>query len=122
MKTIQQRQIEILEWERNNRNINNRCYSIEEGCTYSGEIGCAVGRIIEDKNLCEEFDGIGSVEIDVVFYELPEEIQDLGLDFLQDLQDLHDSYLNWDQSGLSPNGLIRWTYIFKKYSSEQNSH
>ena len=120
MKTIKERRKEILQWERDNRNSNNRSvdaktkgciYSGEigcaaKGCIYSGEIGCAVGRLIEDKDLCSRLDNsaLSGVCRTEVFNQLPENVKELGQEFLQDLQKLHDNYQYWNENGLSDSG------------------
>jgi hypothetical protein len=118
MKTIQQRRLEILEWERDNRNFNNRSYEKYKGCTYSGEVGCAVGRLIEDKDLCAELDKSPEPQVMDQFYNFPKNVQELGWAFLSDLQNLHDNPYNWDDIGLSPSGLYVWNNIVEKYTKD----
>ncbi len=102
MKTIQERRLEILKWEKENRNATNRSIR-NTSCAYSGEIGCAVGRLIEDKDLCARLDGLeySGVFLTPVFNQLPENIKELGKEFLDDLQKLHDRSCNWTVYGLS---------------------
>ena len=107
MKTIKERIKEILQWERDNRNSNNRSVDANtKGCTYSGEIGCAVGRLVEDKDLCSRLDNsaLSGVCRTEVFNQLPENVKELGQEFLQDLQKLHDNYQYWNENGLSDSG------------------
>lgn len=106
--TIEQRRLEILDWEKNNRNLNNRSTEGEGTvrCMYSGPIGCAVGRLIDDKELCAELDADddGAVYEPYVFAQLPYHIKELGQDFLNDLQNLHDNSQAWNENGLSSRG------------------
>ena len=106
MKTINERRLEILEWEKNNRNLNNRS---EDGgiCKYSGPIGCAVGRLIDDKELCEKLDNSkdGNTGVRSVFDQLPDSVKELGEDFLARLQYLHDNECYWDDAGPNEYGI-----------------
>jgi hypothetical protein len=115
MKTIKERRLEILNWEKDNRNINNRSVKSDGavGCAYAGPIGCGVGRLIDDKKLCAELDRRldSSVASNSLFNLLPKEVQDLGQIFLTDLQRLHDGIRFWIEKGLSSEGLIRYDAI-----------
>lgn len=115
MQTIQERRLEILNWEKDNRNLNNRSVKSNDStaCTYAGPIGCAVGRLIDDKELCAKLDEKkdSSVAAKSLFDLLPEEVQDLGQAFLTDLQRLHDGLRFWNEKGLSSEGLIRYDAI-----------
>jgi hypothetical protein len=122
-KSIESRRLEILEWEKANRNSKNRAVAdnVDSNycprCIYSGEIGCAVGRLIEDKSLCERMDlceenRVSSFSIGEL---LPLEIQELGMNFLSQLQDLHDESSNWNESGLSEVGLEKWNSVKEMY-------
>lgn len=80
-------------------------------CLYwspSNQEGCAIGRLIKDKELCKKLDGEfkddSSVGSDEVFARLPIEIQEYGQVFLAELQALHDYHPNWDRDGLSQFG------------------
>lgn len=70
--------------------------------------GCAIGRLIEDKELCRKLDGSFSDDSSVtngeVFACLPVEIREYGRVFLAELQSLHDYLPNWDKDGLSQFG------------------
>ncbi len=90
-------------------NSGNRSTSTQyyiTSCHYYGLVGCAIGRLIPDKQLCRHLDNEGksSVEEDDIFQQLPEELQAYGQDFLAALQKLHDDKLNWDCLGLSTMG------------------
>jgi hypothetical protein len=106
MKTKQERRLEILKWEKENRTSQNRAIK-DSSCLYSGEIGCGVGRLIEDKDLCarlDSFDGEAGVGNHSVFEQLPENVKELGQGFLMDLQKLHDFGHYWTPNGLSDDG------------------
>ena len=107
-------------------NKNTRSFNEQGNCCYQPtptSQGCAVGRLIADKELCKTLDanlentGVGVTR---VFNKLPIEVQELGESFLTDLQSLHDGYYNWDETGLSEDGISRVNSI-KKYYIENNS-
>ena len=108
MKTIKERRLEILKWERENRTSLNRAIDVDLSCIYSGEIGCGVGRLIEDKDLCARLDGFGGIGSGVcltsIFEQLPENVKELEQEFLSDLQKLHDHGSHWNENGLSDDG------------------
>lgn len=108
MKTIKERRLEILKWERENRTSSNRVIGDDLSCIYSGEIGCGVGRLIEDKDLCARLDRFGEAGSGVclayIFEQLPENVKELGQEFLIDLQKLHDHGHHWNEKGLSEDG------------------
>lgn len=78
--------------------------------------GCAIGRLLSPK-LQEELDKNykGSGMKDSIFSILPQEIQDLGQDFLWRLQSLHDIDDNWNSEGLTKKGERRVKQIEKAY-------
>jgi hypothetical protein len=123
MKTIQERRLEILKWEKENRTSQNRAVNNRaidsETCLYSGEIGCGVGRLIEDKDLCARLDSFGGdagVCNHLVFEQLPDNVKELGQGFLQDLQKLHDDGHYWTPDGLSDDGNGFITVLEEKWS------
>ncbi len=79
--------------------------------------GCAIGRLIKDKALCAKFDELEAFEsgVDYVFDELPEDLQELGQEFLARLQDLHDDVDNWTETGMSDDGLEQKDSIKNNY-------
>lgn len=110
-KTIQQRRMEILEWERDNRNLTNRSQPDDlVSCHYKAlpgkPFGCAVGRLL-DENTAEALDQMpeSSVGRPDIFNMLPQHVKDLGSLFLKDLQLLHDISSNWTTEGLSEEGM-----------------
>ena len=80
--------------------------------------GCAVGRLIKDKELCKQLDanleGVGTGVVRV-FNKLPIEVQELGESFLCDLQSLHDLGGYWDENGLRESGVERANRIREQY-------
>ncbi len=78
-------------------------------CKYfmEGSPGCAIGRLIEDKELCRKLDECSNtgVDEDEIFSKLPADLQEYGPDFLRELQELHDEDNNWDIYGLTQEGM-----------------
>ncbi len=111
METLKEKQLKVLNdtvaiYNKNNRSI------IDGKCLYfmEGTIGCAVGRLIADKELCKQLDGLDNGEttgVGVVFDKLPSDVKQLGVDFLKELQNLHDDVYTryWDDNGLSIKGV-----------------
>lgn len=121
MKTIKERRLEILKWERENRTSLNRAIDNDLTCIYSGEIGCGVGRLIEDKDLCARLDGlnwdvVSGVCLISVFNQLPENVKELDQEFLIDLQKLHDYGHHWNERGLTDDGESFMTEMEVKWS------
>ncbi len=91
-------------------NSYNRAIHPEEGCVYSptgDSVGCAIGRHIDNKNLCAAFDtanrsGVANHEI---FSQLPAGLAILGQGFLSDVQSLHDNERYWGPAGINECGL-----------------
>jgi hypothetical protein len=114
MNDLQKRQLVVLEETVKTYNSNNRAQG-PNSCVYhkEGTPGCAVGRLIEDKQLCIKLDSFSdsSVDSDEIFELLPEEVKDLGQRFLVRLQRLHDDMYNWDESGITDEGKNRVNHI-----------
>lgn len=74
-------------------------------CLYGGR-GCAVGRLIADKQLCARLDAFGNSDIKnpAIWELIPEDVKEWGVDLLSNLQMLHDLEENWDSSGLTERG------------------
>lgn len=70
-------------------------------CTYDHSVngGCAIGCQIQ-KSLAKDL-GRGSLE--VVFTFLPKRLRDMGIDFLRDIQDIHDLENNYNEDGIGWN-------------------
>jgi len=105
-------QEEMLNDTINHFNSSNRSkVEGKTGCTYlpahSNSQGCAIGRLIEDKALCKEFDsfGVSGVGNEKVFEKLPLELKYLGQNFLNRVQQLHDWGHFWSEGGLNDRGL-----------------
>ncbi len=102
-------------------NVKRRCVDKNNECSYSAKTlnkssqGCAVGRLIPPKLRLEwdkkypnkSISGIQCKET------LPENLLELGINFLNDLQSLHDQPNNWDKEGLTQRGLDRVEQITK---------
>ncbi len=98
----------------NNLSINSN-KDIGSSCLYSG-VGCAIGRLIEDKELCKKLDafhtsGTTAVCRKEIFELIPESLQELGAEFLRELQYLHDEACNWTPTGLSTCGIKKFDEI-----------
>jgi hypothetical protein len=109
MKTeLQIKQLALLEETAKTYNSDNRCINDEGICKYfvEGKIGCAIGRLIEDKELCKRLDDSkGKVVKNIkIFNQLPEKLKEYTQEFLSDLQILHDNSDNWNEEGLSETG------------------
>lgn len=118
MKTKEQK-IALLEETTNFFNSQNRCRDkIDGGCKYymKGLNGCAIGRLIEDKELCKELDKMEGTEVSniKIFELLPENLQEYGQSFLVELQKLHDTEYYWNDEGLSLAG-----EVFKKQMKDK---
>lgn len=122
---IIQKRIEILQWERCNRNLKNRnAHRVTGGCMYEplgGEkkYGCAVGRLLptEIQKQCDTtYLGQGSGVTNArILKMLPEDILALGKDFLEELQSLHDNSDNWTEEGVSRHGCDRFRRMEKMF-------
>lgn len=115
MNNIKQRQLHVLEDTCNHFNINNRSVK-NTRCVYGG-VGCAIGRLIENKSLCEFLDTCAPSTISNknVFEKIPESLQELGIEFLRELQLLHDDSANWYIAGLNDRGLASRINIIKNF-------
>lgn len=102
---------------RNVRTATANYYGVESLCVYSPETsgkttseGCAVGRLIPTE-LATRLDQTytGDSTVTKIFDELPEDLKDLGLDFLADLQGLHDTEIYWDfeNKDISEKGILK---------------
>lgn len=94
-------------------NSNNRGTDSFGGCSY--EVGCAIGRHIKDKELCQRLDEQADSSVTYIFDMLPFELQELGVEFLVSMQSLHDDPSFWDEEGLSAFGEMRAKEIAKEY-------
>lgn len=113
------RRREILEDTIQHFNSNNRSVvNNNRRCLYSGN-GCAIGRLIKDKELCLTLDdlngGWSDTSVVSVWPLLPDELKELGQKFLVSLQTLHDIEEYWDINGLSVSGHLKHLDIAKHY-------
>lgn len=106
---------------------NRRCHR-DHGCKYSPENagkegkseGCAIGRHLtpEVQKKLDESQGIIS---DIITYKslkqlLPEWMQEMDPDFLDQVQLLHDTSSSWEPNGLSERGKERVNTIINKFN------
>jgi hypothetical protein len=106
---ITERRIKLINETAAFFNITNRCVDYTGHCQYFAldKPGCAIGRLIEDKELCKRLDDMLSdtgVNMDAIFSKFPIELQELGQQFLYDLQYMHDLSEHWTEIGLSKAG------------------
>lgn len=124
MKTLQQKRLELLDETANHYNINNRCAGkIKElySCRYHPKSlglegkteGCAIGRKV-GRSLALKLDLKGG-DAEEIFNLLPKKLQELGDEFLMELQNLHDKKANWNKKGLNREGRKEYTSIKKKF-------
>lgn len=104
--TLKEEKLALLEETVNHFNLRNRSTRAAGRCIYGG-VGCAIGRKIQDKNLCNELDNAPMTGVSAIFDRLPEDLQKFGKPFLAQLQDLHDDIDFWTRSGISYKGLKR---------------
>lgn len=125
-KTIQQKRIEFLEEtvKYYSEDINRRCVSAAGRCLYDPtkagkehvSEGCAIGRKVSTE-LQIKLDDIGGISNCDAFEILPEELQELGQEFLIQIQDLHDFSKNWNELGLSEKGVEMVNIIKRDFCS-----
>ncbi len=85
-----------------NRSINNTGHG---ACMYINNKGnkCAIGRLVTDE-LARTLEANMLKSASDIFHLLPKEVQDLGLNFLEHLQVLHDNSHVWNTTGLTRDG------------------
>ena len=119
--SIKQRRLVILEDTVNHYTLKNRAkdgnhlfgflcvYSPVEGISE----GCAIGRMIADKDVCRKMDEIKACIDEKILREfIPQEVLELGITFLADLQQLHDKQIYWQNTGLTKEG-VEWVEKLK---------
>ena len=98
-------------------NSINRATNDNGGCKYrlDGK-GCAIGREISDK-LAKKLDiaEVNVVSSTNIFDKLPQRLQRMGRQFLFSIQELHDVHDNWNENGLSEDGIKEAKLIAEKY-------
>lgn len=101
-----------------------RCV-LPNGCRYSGDSverpnsnGCAIGRLLTPE-LRLRLDRIHpNRPVSVVWDHLPDDVKAFGLDYLRELQSLHDRPENWDDNGLSETGQKQYGVIKSRINIE----
>lgn len=110
-------------------NSTNRSVEItpdgHELCKYftSADCGCAIGRLIPDKELCQRLDALakyGSSVVTDIYKLLPENLQEYPIDFLSQLQKLHDKEFNWVATGISEVGKQKVEEIKVQFELTEN--
>jgi hypothetical protein len=118
MNELQKKQLALLEDTAASYTLETRCIDFRGVCQYfvQGKKGCAIGRLIPDKELCRQLDkgivtatgGVSNtatrIDAPEVFALIPLELQEYGIEFLSILQGLHDYLPNWSDCGLSEKG------------------
>ena len=103
---LKNKRLRILEETAKFYSLSNRAFSkTKNTCVYYDiETGnsCAVGRLIENKELALS---LGTMPVNGIFKLLPENVQILGRSFLSALQRLHDRGNLWDINGLNSDGI-----------------
>lgn len=102
METLKEKRLAFLEelcghFNSINRAVNPKTYLCQYSHKFNG--GCAIGRKLSAK-VAEHL--VGSV-VDC-FTMLPEEMQELGCNFLNFCQYMHDQKFFWNENGLSDRG------------------
>lgn len=110
--------------------VNRRCYnSINGACAYSPKTinkvglsnGCAIGRHLRPEvqkrfDTTSQLSTIGRIISDDENKKLlPEWMQKMNVDFLTDIQNLHDLDIYWDENGLTESGKFAVKYIKNTY-------
>lgn len=105
---------------------SRRCISPTNLCKYHPSTinhltseGCAIGRHLS-KELAIELDNEELTDVMSIFDKLPSELQKLGDDFLQNVQELHDVVRNWNETGLTDYGRIQLRKIIKNYGFQKD--
>lgn len=114
-QTLEQKRLAVLEDTISYFNLSTRNTNKHGTCKYLSKHtktqGCAIGRLIADKELCEELDNLGEIVCGVghdnVFNRLPSNLKELGKPFLLELQLLHDNPYFWNDIGLSVEGILK---------------
>jgi hypothetical protein len=125
MKTIQQRRLEFLNETVNyySEDTSRRALTTDKDghnyCEYCTKDGrrCAIGRVLNIDYQTSLSIHNRSVDADVVYELVPDEIKELGRLFLSELQVLHDTDNCWDSNGLTNAGKRRVELIKLDYCS-----
>ncbi len=109
MTELQQKQLALLEETAKFYNLKNR--SVYKGnCKYfhPTKQGCALGRLIPDKELCQRLDELTQEKTNFSFNEafemFPDDLKKYTWQFLAEVQELHDYEFFWTDNGISFKG------------------
>ena len=102
-----------------------RCIAKNGKCLYnpperSLSAGCAIGMYI-DSDIAKEMDNEGRID-NVPKAMLPKWMQKINMDFLLDIQSLHDSTSYWAEVGLTITGKFCVNFIISKYTLSNFKH
>lgn len=111
IKDINKRRLKFLELTASFYNSTNRAEKIDQYnnrkyCVYEsfgGTPGCAIGRWVS-KDSDFDFSIISPVFASGIFNKLPMWMREMGKNFLQGIQLLHDHSNNWNKQGLTELG------------------
>ena len=115
---------QLLDNTKKRYNSYNRAVNNNEECLYITENNnrCAIG-IELTPNTCHKLnqvkptlEGGTSVRNKEIFNTLPKRLQDMGEDFLSDIQSLHDCGWYWNSEGLTQDGLSKVNQIKAIYN------
>jgi hypothetical protein len=116
--------IETIKFIAGHFNLTNRGTNVTpngvktDSCRYfitKGGPRCAIGILMTEEE-AEKFErNIGGAICESSFPQLPKRLQSLGLEFLSELQQLHDQKSNWTNTGLSEWGQERVNKLLIKY-------
>ena len=107
-------------------NLDNRCVTSAR-CTYSpitigkeNSEGCAIGRWIDPELALqidkERVDSNASIHQIINLYPFPDWMKKLDIEFLKELQGLHDANSSWKETGLSEHGKRYVRYICETFN------
>jgi hypothetical protein len=108
-------------------NVKRRCTTVK-ACYYSPvsakkegiSTGCAIGRFLKPEDAIK-IDSHDPMSIHNVLSHgelkdlIPQWMQDLGTEFLKQVQGIHDNDFNWNEEGLTPLGWINVNQIKDRY-------
>ncbi len=118
---IKAREKAFLDYVAEFYNLNNRAETPSGGCVYralENSPGCAIGQFlpVELQRKC-----YGSIT-DIYYYRpeefnhFPDWMQEMSIDFLLEVQQLHDVTPYWSETGISEYGRQKYASIAKRYN------
>lgn len=118
MKILQEKRLEFIKEgvKFYSEDTSRRAFDpIEEICKYrQGDNKCMIGRHIPDDKYNENLEG-HNID-DIVLRFLPKNIVELGIDFLEYCQSLHDTHIYWNKrKGLTKLGKKGYQYIINRF-------